>query len=87
MPGEFDLSLVGLRTSKPIGEWQALGVRRADGSDLPARQLPASIIVPENGADARAFLVYENYRSILRWNRSDFFALAIGSLADRIGDG
>ena len=39
----------------------------------------SSIVLPEDGDNARAFLVYNNYRSILRWNRSDFFAIAIGS--------
>ena len=87
LPDGFNRGLAGLETSKPIGDWQALGVRRADGSDLPARQLSSSIVLPEDGPDSRAFLVYNNYRSILRWNRSDFFAIAIGSLADRIGDG
>lgn len=87
LPDGFDLTLAGLGTTKPIGEWQALGVRRADGSDLPSRQLDSSIILPDGGAVSPAFLVYNNYRSILRWNRSNYFALAIGSLADRIGDG
>jgi len=87
LPENFDKGLAGLGTSKPIGDWQALGVRRIDGSDLPTRQLSSSIVLPEDGDNARAFLVYNNYRSILRWNRSDFFAIAIGSLADRIGDG
>lgn len=87
LPPEFDLSLAGLGTSKPIGAWQALGVRRPDGTDLPARQLASSIILPDDGAPSPAYLVYNNYRSILRWNRSTYFALAIGSLADRIGDG
>ena len=87
LPDTFDTGLAGLATSKPIGDWQALGVRRIDGTDLPTRQLSSSIVLPEDGDSSRAFLVYNNYRSILRWNRSDFFAIAIGSLADRIGDG
>ena len=87
LPDNFDKGLAGLGTSKPIGDWQTLGVRRIDGSDLPTRQLSSSIVLPEDGDNSRAFLVYNNYRSILRWNRSDFFAIAVGSLADRIGDG
>ena len=87
LPDNFDKGLAGLGTSKPMGDWQALGVRRIDGSDLPTRQLSSSIVLPEDGDNSRAFLVYNNYRSILRWNRSDFFAIAVGSLADRIGDG
>ncbi len=68
-----------------MGEWQALGVRRIDGADLPTRQLEASIVIPDEES-GRAFLVYENFRNILRWNRSNYFALAVGFLADGIAD-
>ena len=37
------------------------------------------------GMGLPAFLAYGNYRAILKWNRSTFFALAVGSLAERIG--
>jgi len=88
LPEGFDSSLTGLKTSKKLSEWQALGIRRADGRDLPkdapGRGLKASVIFAK-GDDGPAFLVYGNYRAILKWNRSTFFALAIGSLADRIG--
>ncbi len=87
LPDNFDKGLSGLGTSKPIGDWQALGVRRINGTNLPTRELSSSIILADDGDNSRAFLVYNNYRSILRWNRSNFFAIAIGSLADRIGDG
>ena len=87
LPGGFDAALAGLDTSKRIGEWQSLGVRRADGSDLPRVAFDSSIVLPVDGVTAPAYLVYDNYRTILRWNRSILFALAVGSLADRIGDG
>lgn len=87
LPEGFDAGQASLDIQRRIGEWQAQGVRRADGTDLPARQLPSSIVLPERGALSPAFLVYNNYRSILRWNRSTLFALGVGSLADRIGGG
>ena len=37
------------------------------------------------GADGPAYLAYPNFKVILKWNRSDFFAIAAGLLADRIG--
>ncbi|ADH86343.1 lytic murein transglycosylase [Desulfurivibrio alkaliphilus] len=85
LPADFDRSLAGLETRKRIGQWQELGVRRPDGSDLPTRQLMASIIIPdqENHPDI-AFMVYENFRTTLRWNRSNYFALAVGLLSDAI---
>jgi membrane-bound lytic murein transglycosylase B len=86
LPAGFDRALVDhAKVQKPLGEWQALGVRRADGADLPARDLSASIIQP-GGAGGPSFLIYNNYRVLLRWNRSLYFATAVGFLADRIGE-
>ncbi|MDA1132034.1 MAG: lytic murein transglycosylase [Proteobacteria bacterium] len=87
LPADFDRARASLDISLPISDWQAAGVRRADGADLPTRQLQASIVLPEEGALSPAYLVYNNYRSILRWNRSTLFALGVGSLADQIGGG
>ncbi len=85
LPTGFDLSLATLKMTKKLGDWQALGVRNADGSDLPLRQLKASLVLAESGKIRPAYLVYGNYRSILHWNRSTYFALTVGTLADRIG--
>lgn len=81
VPGSFDQSLIGLETVKPIGAWQSAGVRRINGSALPTRQLAASIVQPD-GAGTRAYMVYDNFRTTLKWNRSTYFALAVGHLAD-----
>ncbi len=78
--------LADLGVRKRLSEWQALGVRRADGRDLPARDLVASIVFTE-GPGSAAYVVYGNFRAILKWNRSIFFAVAVGTLADRIKDG
>lgn len=83
LPAEFNAALLGANTVKPVGEWARLGVRRADGSALPAGDLKASLVRPDGGP---AFLVYDNWRVIMKWNRSTFYALAVGHLADRIGN-
>lgn len=41
-------------------------------------------IVRPSGASGPAYRTTENFRVILRWNQSDFFALAVGILSDRI---
>lgn len=84
LPDGFDSALVGLKVKKRLSEWQRLGVRRADGGNLPKRDLIASLVRPKKG-EAPVFIVYENYRAILKWNRAHLFATAVGSLADRIG--
>jgi len=83
LPAGFDPNLVSLDIEKPMSEWQRLGVRTVFGSDLPGRELMASVVQPD-GAGGAAFLVYENYKKIMRWNRSTFFATAVGQLADYI---
>lgn len=84
VPPGFDVALAKEGVIKPIGEWQAMGVRRLDGSDLPTRQLAAQIVMPD-GEGGRAFMTYDNYRATLRWNRSHYFAISVGLLSDRIG--
>jgi membrane-bound lytic murein transglycosylase B len=83
VPTGFDPALAGLEVKKALGEWQALGIRRLDGGALPASDIQASILLPD-GAHGPAYAVYNNFRVILRWNRSNYFALTVGSLADRI---
>ncbi|MBC8241194.1 MAG: lytic murein transglycosylase [Alphaproteobacteria bacterium] len=87
LPPGFDPALANLKVKKRIGDWQSLGVRRANGDDLPARQLSASIVLPEKGKMSPAYMVYGNYRTTLLWNRSTYFALAVGLLSDGIGAG
>jgi membrane-bound lytic murein transglycosylase B len=85
LPTGFDKALLGHKIRLPLAKWQELGVRRLHGGrDLPARDMTASVIIPDPDS-GRAFLVYDNFRLILRWNRSDLFAIAVGMLADRIG--
>ncbi len=87
LPADFDATLAESKAIKRTADWQALGVRNLDGSSLPARQLNAQIVIPD-GPDrpgGRAFMVYDNFQATLRWNRSNYFALAVGLLSDRIG--
>mgnify|MGYP005842557785 CR=1 FL=1 len=86
LPRGFNISLIGLETRKSIGWWQKQGVRRADGSDLPTRRLQASIVLPEEDNLQTAFMVYDNFRTTLKWNRSTYFALAVGLLSDAVAN-
>lgn len=83
LPGVFDLGEDGLEVRRRLSVWQEMGIRRPDGRDLPDDDLLASLIMPD-GPDGPVFLVYDNYRAIMRWNRSHYFALTVGYLADRI---
>ena len=81
LPANFDRSLEGKTIIKPVSEWQAMGVRTLDGKALPDAPLNASIVQPDGGP---VFLAYPNYKMILRYNNSIYYAGAIGYLADQI---
>lgn len=83
LPKGFDMSLVGLDKKKSLADWAKLGIKTANGNPLPARDIPASLILAQDGKGP-PFLIYDNFRTILHWNRSNLFALAAGHLADRI---
>jgi membrane-bound lytic murein transglycosylase B len=65
-----------------LADWQRLGVRRADGGDLPAASGEAGLLRSET----RHFLVSGNYEALLGYNCAHHYALAVATLADRIGD-
>ena len=81
LPEGFDADLAGLDVSRPLDDWQAMGVRRANGDDLPQAGMQASVILP-GGPGGPAFLTYHNYRVLLKWNRSHYFATTVGQFAD-----
>lgn len=97
LPSDFDLSLAipkntggrknwlkaFKRTEKTLSEWQALGVRRADGSDLPNVDISAAMVFPDD-ANGRVYLAYDNYKSLMHWNLSYYFVSSVGHLSDRI---
>jgi membrane-bound lytic murein transglycosylase B len=83
LPPAFNLELTGLEVEKSLAAWQVLGVRKITGDDLPRVNIKGSLVLPAGHAGP-AFLVYNNYRTILQWNRSDLYAIAVGHLADRI---
>ena len=87
LPPGFDYSQASLNVSKPLREWSGTyGIKTARGNPLPRADLDASLVLP-SGHRGPAFLTYKNYRTILIWNRSILYALAVGHLADRIAGG
>lgn len=83
LPEDFDLMLATVNCKKTVQEWSSLGVQRTDGSALAQMDTEGSIVLPQ-GYKGPAFLVYDNFRTIMRWNRSINYAISVGHLADRI---
>jgi membrane-bound lytic murein transglycosylase B len=82
LPANFDFGLSGTEVRKPVVEWSAENVTQINGQPLPMADLRGSIVIPA-GATGPAFLVYNNFRTTMVWNRSVFYAIAVGHLADR----
>ena len=83
LPVSFDQKLIGLKIRKNMSEWRKLGVLRTDGNTLPKRNLVGSLVKTKGPTDP-VFLTYANYLTILKWNRSTYFAVAVGTLAEKI---
>lgn len=86
LPAGFDYGLADHEQLRALGEWLSLGVRIAgntQGLDLRQR---ASLLLPA-GHRGPAFLVFDNFRSILRYNNSTAYALGIALLAERFEGG
>jgi len=75
------MALHDAKTWKGLNDWAGLGVKKADGSPLPGRNIQARLVLPD-GKDGPAYLVYKNFEAILKWNRSNYFAIAVGTLSD-----
>jgi membrane-bound lytic murein transglycosylase B len=83
LPAGFDPALVGLDVRQSQREWRRLGVKRSDGGALPASDIEASVLRP-GGETGPALLVYDNFRVLMKWNNSSYFASAVGFLADSV---
>lgn len=82
VPDGFNTGLAGRGSTRSVGDWSGLGIRDMDGRAVPDHGA-SSLILPD-GPRGPAFLVFQNFRTILRYNNSEFYAIGIGHLADRI---
>jgi len=72
--------------AKSLPEWSNLGFKNINKSELPKRlDLEARLIAPD-GVKGRMFLVYPNYKNILYYNCSSYYAISIGLLSDEINN-
>jgi glucose-6-phosphate 1-epimerase len=83
LPAGFDPALAGRKNKRPVGDWRARGVTRADGGALPEFDMPAGVLLPA-GIAGPAFLVFRNFDAIYSYNAAESYALAIALLSDRL---
>ncbi|WOT03814.1 lytic murein transglycosylase [Shewanella youngdeokensis] len=83
LPADFSYQYMGRSQAQPLTTWAELGLRQANGNRLSTPDMQAALYVP-SGHTGPAFLGYDNFNVIMKWNRSTFYAIAVGHLADRI---
>lgn len=87
LPQNFNRKLLGVDQEYPLSYWRNLNVRGLNDAQVAnSDTIKASIIQPD-GPSGRAFIVYDNYKVILKWNRSSYFGTAVGLLSDHIRTG
>jgi len=86
LPPNFDFLLADHSRQMMVGQWQALGIRRASEKLFPRLTERAEVFLPA-GARGPAFLLLPNFRVIMKYNPAEAYALAIGHLADRLAGG
>lgn len=82
LPRGFDYRQTGERIKKNPSEWAALGVRDVNGGRVPDHGA-ASILLPA-GAQGAAFMIFNNFHVIERYNTADAYVIGVGHLSDRI---
>ena len=86
LPPNFDYLLADRSRQMTVGQWQALGIRRANNKPFPRLSDRADVFLPA-GARGPAFLLLPNFHVIMKYNPAEAYALAIGHLADRLAGG
>ena len=66
-----------------LNKWSSSGILNENKKKLPNVKIKARLIIP-NDYGNYGYLVYNNFESLLNWNRSNYFAIAVGKLSDSI---
>lgn len=81
VPANFDYQLMSLDITKPVSQWESLGVRAQFGEQLPNNDYQASIVEPSGGP---TMMIFNNFKVIMRWNHSIYYAGTVGYMAEKI---
>ena len=60
-----------------------MGFKKTDGKNLPKVNINASLLMPD-GINGKKFLVYSNFKTIKKYNNSNYYALSVGILSDGV---
>ena len=66
-----------------ISKWKKKGIVSFDGKEIKSN-LKAALILPDGNENSPAYLIFQNYEKILKWNRSLRFAISVCTLSNMI---
>lgn len=75
----FNYALADRHKNKTVAEWKERGVEIKGAQD----DWQGAVIIPE-GRRGQAYMVFDNFHTIMDWNKSENYALAVGLLADKL---
>ncbi len=81
LPAQLDWTKVYDNKSKTIADWQSIGIVPTNGAWSLNAQTEASLLLPM-GKTGPAFLTFPNFKRVMRWNKSELYALSVCFLAD-----
>lgn len=81
LPMHFDEVLLSRKVVKSVSEWLSLGVRVSTNKHLLDTDLPASVVEPDGGP---VMMIFNNFKVIMKWNHSIYYAGTVGYMAEQI---
>ncbi len=85
LPNGFDFSSTSRKGGKPTREWLRLGVESSSGLPIPDCE-KAAILLPA-GHRGAAFMIFDNFHVLRKYNAADSYVIGVGHLADRLRGG
>lgn len=85
LPTTFNSELAGLEMdkAKTAAEWLKLGITFIDSKNQPKKTTKTWVVIPDVDS-GEGYLVTNNFRTLMHWNRSYYFAVSVGMLADSL---
>ncbi len=77
-------NLLGIETPRSVSFWRGKGLRPMGRENWKALDDANAYLIQPDGAGGRRFLVYDNFLSVMKWNRSTYFATTVGLFSDRL---
>lgn len=83
-PYNLNSKYIDRNFSQNMYKWRAVGLRYADGEHFFGSSINASLIDPDGteGDRSELYIVTDNFKRLFDWNRSSYFVVTIGLIAD-----